>query len=433
LPNEPIRILGVGRLVAFKGFEYLIAVCAELVRRGRNFRCEIVGEGPLRESLARQIEAECLREYVSLPGALAQEEVFLKLRQCEIFVLPAAVDQAGASDVFPTVILEAMASRRPVVSTRVAGIPESVIDGETGFLVSPAEPFALTDALEKLMSDANLRDRFGAAGRRRVEEKFRVEMTVVALEKRLQECSLGKIASPRTPENSNPKQIAYLIDRWPDPALPDLAREIEQLRQRKVGIYPIVDHFSDGRRPGPGASQIALTMHFLPDAMVLEAEWQQERTLARALEAEHAGFLQRVPAALFLEQARCALWLRKLLLQKNISHLHATSSRALVCGLLLQKLLGLSLSVAIEARPALSRTALKEAMRQCRGGRTSDRRLVRHSGNSFVLDQAPNFFARLFPSTLATRMKLDQREKFWQEWSQSLVRWSRAEAEADFR
>jgi hypothetical protein len=161
--------------------------------------------------------------------------------------------------------------------------------------------------------------------------------------------------------------------------------------------------------------------------MVLEAEWQQERTLARALEGEHTGPLQRVPAALFLEQARYALALRKLIPRENISHLHATSSRALVCGLLLKKLLGLGLSVALESRPALPRTALKDALRQCNGGRSFDPRLVRHAAGSFMIEQPPNFFARLFPSELAKRMRLDQREKFWQEWSQRLLRWSVAD------
>jgi hypothetical protein len=150
--------------------------------------------------------------------------------------------------------------------------------------------------------------------------------------------------------------------------------------------------------------------------MVLEAEWQQERALARALEAEHAGALQRVPAALFLEQARYALWLRKLIAAENICHIHATSSRALVCGLLVKRLLGLSLTVAIESRPAFSRTALQEALKQCSGGRSSDPRFVRHFVGSFMLDRPRQFF-----------LPLNRRQKFWDDWSQHLLRWSAAE------
>jgi hypothetical protein len=156
-------------------------------------------------------------------------------------------------------------------------------------------------------------------------------------------------------------------------------------------------------------------MQFLPDALVLEAEWQQERTHARELEAEHGASMQRVPGALFLEQARYALMLRTLLARENISHLHATSSRALVGALLARKLLPLTLSVAVEAHPALPRNALKEGLRHLEGGRVFDPRLVRQASGSFMVEAAPGILAR---------MKLDRREKFWQEWSERLMGWS---------
>jgi glycosyltransferase involved in cell wall biosynthesis len=424
-PNEPVRILSVGRLVPFKGFGCLIDACAELARRRRNFRCEIVGDGPLQQNLSKQIEQLHASEHILLPGPLAQEEVFAKLRDCEIFALPSIVDQAGASDVFPTVILEAMASGRPVVSTRVAGIPESVLDGETGFLVPPADPSALANALDKLICDPDLRRRFGAAGRRRVEDNFRVDMTVAPLEKLLTGLSLGKKAPSVIPAIAVSREIAYLIDRWPDPCIPDLETEIEQMLQRNVAIRPVVAHFSNSVRLRPDNHDVALKMNFLPDAMVLEADWQQDRALARALESEHAGALQRMPSATFLAQARYALALRKIITPEKFSHLHATSSRSLVCGLLLKKLFGFTLSVTIEPRPALPRMALADALRQCDGGRIPDRRLVRQGGD-FALE-LPNFSSRFLPQDLRKRMKLGRREKFWQEWSQRLVRWSQAD------
>ena len=73
-----------------------------------------------------------------------------KLQDCNIFALASTVDEAGASDIFPTVILEAMASARAVVSTTVAGIPEAVVDKETGLLVPADESGLLADALETL-------------------------------------------------------------------------------------------------------------------------------------------------------------------------------------------------------------------------------------------------------------------------------------------
>jgi len=133
----PVNILSVGRLVAFKGFDYLIEACQQLRQRSVQFRCEIIGDGPLRESLQQRIDDLRLDSLVILRGALPQDRVLEKLQRCNVFALASTVDDAGASDIFPTVILEAMASARPVVSTIVAGIPEAVVDKETGLLVPP--------------------------------------------------------------------------------------------------------------------------------------------------------------------------------------------------------------------------------------------------------------------------------------------------------
>jgi glycosyltransferase involved in cell wall biosynthesis len=153
-PSGPTTILSVGRLVPFKGFEILIEACAELDQSNVAFHCEIVGDGPLREKLEAAIRHHRLEKRVQLCGSLSQERVFSKLQNCDIFALASVTDQNGASDVFPTVILEAMALARPVVSTRLAGIPESVIDGVTGLLVPPGDSHALADALDKLVRDS---------------------------------------------------------------------------------------------------------------------------------------------------------------------------------------------------------------------------------------------------------------------------------------
>src|SRR3954468_5670536 len=185
-----IEILSVGRLVAFKGFEYLIEACEQLRQRSIQFHCEIIGDGPLHENLERQIAELRLGGMVTLAGALPQDCVLEKLQDCDIFALASTTDDNGASDIFPTVILEAMASARPVVSTTLAGIPESVVDKETGLLVPPGESGFFADALEMLCRDAELRARFGAAGRTRVEQHFQVETTVGPLLEKL----VGKAA-----------------------------------------------------------------------------------------------------------------------------------------------------------------------------------------------------------------------------------------------
>src|SRR5438874_1093653 len=96
-------------------------------------------------------------------------------------LLASTIDKRGASDVFPTVIAEAMASGRPVVSTTVAGIPELVANGETGLLVPPDDSKALANALERLVRDGNLRASFGRAARQRIEDVFTIERTIEPL------------------------------------------------------------------------------------------------------------------------------------------------------------------------------------------------------------------------------------------------------------
>src|SRR5437870_10034481 len=126
-PRSPAlrpRILSIGRLIEFKGFRELIAACAELKKRGIQFECEIIGDGPLLGALQNAIAAAGLDGIVRLPGALPQEEVVCRLADCDVFALACIVDREGASDILPTVILEAMASARPIVSTRLAAVPE---------------------------------------------------------------------------------------------------------------------------------------------------------------------------------------------------------------------------------------------------------------------------------------------------------------------
>src|SRR6266403_4369617 len=211
--NPVPRIISVGRLVAFKGFEYLIDACAELACRGFDFVCDIIGDGPLRDTLQAKIDILNLSPRINLLGSLSQRAVFEKLRAADIFALASVTDEQGASDVFPTVILEAMAAARPVVSTRLAGIPESVVNDQTGLLVSPDDTSALSQALEQLIRNPELRARYGRAGRVRIELHFRIEQTVAPL------LQLLKKASPAPPKPKSPfavDQIAYLIDRWPD-------------------------------------------------------------------------------------------------------------------------------------------------------------------------------------------------------------------------
>jgi len=439
--NAAPRIISIGRLVAFKGFDYLIDACAELVRRGLEFTCEIIGDGPLRGDLEARIRKLNLSDRVHLLGSLSQAVVLEKLRSADVFALASVTDIQGASDVFPTVIIEAMAAARPVVSTRLAGIPESIVHGETGLLVPPEDTMALAEALGRLIQDAKLRLHYGRAGRERIEQHFQIEHTVAALIELLQKTPGASTKSTERRASHPPSvaaatpgvagseaatgehQIAYIIDRWPDRSLPLLDRELGEMKRRNVPIIPIVCELNSRTRYTRAMEKMAPSLEFLPDRMVIEAEWRANPALAQKLEEDRAQQNVRAPSAIFLRQARFALMLTKL--QKNVSHVHATSSRALVCALILKKLLNVTVSATIEARPDLPREWLQSALSECAGGRLRDPQLVR--GSTFLVDKttfrsAPQQALGLVSQR--TGIDLTAGRRFWQEWAELLMRWS---------
>ena len=433
------RIISVGRLVEFKGFEHLIDACAELARRGFDFACDIIGDGPLRETLRSKITKLNLSSRINLLGSLSQKAVLERLRDADIFALASTADAQGATDVFPTVILEAMASERPVISTRLAGIPELVIDGETGVLVSPGDPTALTEALAQLVCDRELRLRYGRAGRTRIEQHFRIEHTVAPLLKLFETAATKSVKSNQRRASHPPSrrsgaagseaatEIAYLIDRWPDKDLPLLERELEEMKQQSVPVVPFVCEFDSNVRLNRATEKIAPSLEFLPDSMVLEAEWRANPALTQTLQEERAQQTNRVPSGIFLRQARFALVLQKLLRGKKVSHVHATSSRALVCALMLKKLLNITVSATIEARPELPQNWIHHALSECVGGRLADRKLLDGRSTSFLVDKTtfrsgPRKALRLM--TRKTGIDLTTGTRFWQEWAKLLLRWS---------
>ena len=423
----PVEILSIGRLVAFKGFEYLIEACEQLRQRNVQFHCEIVGDGPLRERLQQQIDELRLGALVTLEGALPQGRVMEKLRGCDLFALASTIDDHGASDIFPTVILEAMASARPVVSTTTAGISESVVDKETGLLVEAGESGLFADALETLCRNPELRARYGGAGRTRIERSFQIETTVQPLVELLQKHGRSSPHSSSVPSSAAQSGIAYLLDRWPDDDLPLLDAELSEMRKRNPDISAVVCEFRAERRLTSAMKQLAMQLQFLPDAMAIEAEWQANRKLVLALEDDRANETVRAPADLFLRQARFALSLRRMFAQKQISHVHATSSRALLCGVLLKKMLGVTLSASIEAKPSISREVIQYALRHAVGGRIANRKLAEQLGAPFTFDRAGS--NRIWVRGLrmlqpVSRIDLTRRASFWQEWTKLLEGWS---------
>lgn len=175
------QLLSVGRCIEKKGYATLIDACALLRGSGLDFACTIVGGGPLEESLRARIGERGVGECVRLAGPQPQEEVRRLLSQSNLFVLACEPEPDGGMDTLPTVIAEAMAAGLPVVSTRLAGVPEMVIPGETGLLVEPRNPEALAGALETLLRDPALAARMGACGKAAAAKRFAVQTTVAEL------------------------------------------------------------------------------------------------------------------------------------------------------------------------------------------------------------------------------------------------------------
>lgn len=181
LEADPPLIIGVGRLIEKKGFGDLISACRLLVARGHTFRCQIIGEGPLHESLAEHIAHSQLEDVVRLMGPRAQSEIVERLAKATVFALPCTTEPGGGMDNLPTVIMEAMAAGLPVISTPIAGVPEMVQPGVNGELVPPGDFVALADAIERIIKDREMARRLGAAGRQLAEEKFALEPNIRSL------------------------------------------------------------------------------------------------------------------------------------------------------------------------------------------------------------------------------------------------------------
>jgi colanic acid/amylovoran biosynthesis glycosyltransferase len=163
------RVLAVGRLVPKKGFTDLIEAVALLEHERPLDRLAIVGEGPMRGELERQIEARGLRDRVELLGAMNPDQVRRELERADLLAMPCVVAPDGDRDSMPVVVKEAMAMEIPVVGTEEVGLPE-LVQSEFGRLVPPGDPRALAAAVAEVLAlDSLERVRMGAAGRAWVE------------------------------------------------------------------------------------------------------------------------------------------------------------------------------------------------------------------------------------------------------------------------
>ena len=168
IPAEP-RLVCVGRLCEQKGQLLLLDAVAQLAAEGLQFKLVLVGDGPLRGEIEAAIARMGLQEHVEMSGWASNSQVRQHILASRAMVLPSFAEG------LPVVLMEALALGRPVISTYVAGIPELVEEGRSGWLVPPGSVEALTQAMRcALQLPVEQLEEMGSAGAVRVAQRHNV-------------------------------------------------------------------------------------------------------------------------------------------------------------------------------------------------------------------------------------------------------------------
>lgn len=166
--HGPRILLAVGRMIYYKGFEYLVRAMRDV-----DARLLLVGDGPLRPSLEQEAAALGIADRVTFLGEIQNDQITPYYHAADVFVLPSI----ARSEAFGIVQIEAMASGTPVVNTALdSGVPFVSLDGVTGLTVPPADSDALAGAINTLLGDHTRRAAFGVAARHRAEHEFSLEV-----------------------------------------------------------------------------------------------------------------------------------------------------------------------------------------------------------------------------------------------------------------
>jgi colanic acid/amylovoran biosynthesis glycosyltransferase len=173
-PN-PFRIISVGRLAPVKGHHILVSAVDRLIQAGRNVQVRLVGDGPERASLEEDVRRRGLSANIVFEGSLNQDRVRALYRESDCFVLPSFAEGV------PVVLMEAMATEIPCVTTWITGIPELIDNGTEGLLAPPSDDEAIAGCIARLMDDPDLRQRIGKAGRAKVVQKYDLRQNVERL------------------------------------------------------------------------------------------------------------------------------------------------------------------------------------------------------------------------------------------------------------
>lgn len=170
--GEPLEILSVGRLSPEKGHLGLLEAFAEVVQRGLDARLVLIGSGPEEAAIRAAVRARGLSGRVELAGKQPESRVLAAMARAHLFVLSSLMEG------LPVVLMEALALELPVIAPAITGIPELVVDGETGLLFTAGCWDELADRMWTAARDPDLRARLASAGRARVLEEFDVDRAV---------------------------------------------------------------------------------------------------------------------------------------------------------------------------------------------------------------------------------------------------------------
>ncbi|MCI0709837.1 MAG: glycosyltransferase family 4 protein [Chloroflexi bacterium] len=167
LTHHLVRLLAVGSLIEKKGHYILIEAVKTLSERDISVELSIIGGGPLEDDLRAKAG-----DNVQFLGTMPQEKVVENYASCDIVVLACVVAANGDMDGLPTTLIEALAMELPAISTDISGIPEVIINGETGLYVETGKSAALADAIQWMIEHPDEARRMGQRGRELVLERF---------------------------------------------------------------------------------------------------------------------------------------------------------------------------------------------------------------------------------------------------------------------
>ncbi|MEM7283126.1 MAG: glycosyltransferase [Pseudomonadota bacterium] len=169
---NPMGLLSIGRLVEKKGIEFAIRALSKVKAQGGDFHYHIVGDGPLKDELTALVEQHGLQNQVSFLGWQSQAQIVEHMVNSDLMITPSVTARDGDKEGIPMVLMEAMASGLPVISTYHSGIPELIEDGVSGRLVPERDIDGLANAILQAIHEPDQSRRYAAAGRKQVEKSF---------------------------------------------------------------------------------------------------------------------------------------------------------------------------------------------------------------------------------------------------------------------